>query len=417
MNILNNLPDINLLDFDYILPKDKIAEYPLGDRASSKLLYCNTELKNIEHYKFCEITELIPQNSLLVFNSTKVICARLKMQKPSGGKCELLLVDALLPSADPALVMSAKGQCTWQCIIGGRHVNEGLILTTSADSAINLKAHIRKREFNYGVVDFEWETNISFSELISIIGDIPLPPYIERNTELSDLERYQTVYANAEGSVAAPTAGLHFTDEIIQAIRQKGIGITEVVLHVGPGTFLPISGNSIAEHIMHDELAVVDKSSILSIIDNLQKRKNIIAVGTTSVRTLESLYWLGVKFIINKTSNSNIFNLEQSEPYQLADIAKSISAVESYSAIIKYLDSHNLSQFSFRTKLFIVPSYGFKIINGIITNYHLPKSTLILLVAAFTGKDIWRKIYNTALENNYRFLSYGDSSFLFAGNL
>ncbi len=417
MNISNNLPDINLLDFDYILPKEKIAEYPLSDRASSKLLYCSTGINHLEHYKFSDITELIPQNSLLIFNSTKVICARLKMQKPSGGKCELLLVDTLLPSADPTIVMSTKGKCTWQCIIGGRHVNEGLILTTSETTDVNLKAHIRKREYNYGVVDFEWNEDISFSELISRIGDIPLPPYIERSTEISDLERYQTVYAHAEGSVAAPTAGLHFTNEIIQAIKLKGICTTEVVLHVGPGTFLPISGNNIAEHNMHDELAVVDKSSILSITENLQNKKNIIAVGTTSVRTLESLYWLGVKLIINKSYDSNNFNLDQNEPYQFADIAKPISAVESYSAIIRYLNSHNLSQFSFRTKLFIVPSYGFKVINGLITNYHLPKSTLILLVAAFTGKDMWRKIYNTALDSNYRFLSYGDSSFLFAGNL
>lgn len=416
MNILSRMPNISLSDYDYILPKDKIAEYPLDVRSSSKLLYCSIDNNQLEHYKFSDITRLIPKDSLLVFNSTKVISARLKMQKPSGGKCELLLVDALEPSPDPAIVMSSDGLCSWRCMIGGRNVKEGLVLTMSEDNIYNLRAIVRMRESNYGEIDFIWNEGVPFSELISKIGDIPLPPYIERETELSDIERYQTVYARTEGSVAAPTAGLHFTDEVIRNIKSNGIGIIEVTLHVGPGTFLPISSTNIDEHNMHDELAVVEKCTILSIIENLKLNKNIIAVGTTSVRTLETLYWVGVKLILNKIPLGENIILNKDEPYQLANFARNISAIQSYSALIDFLDNQNNSQLLCRTMLFIMPGYDFKVINGIITNYHLPKSTLILLVAAFTGKDLWRSIYNSALENNYRFLSYGDSSFLFKEN-
>lgn len=412
MENINYLPDINLNDFDYELPKSKIAEYPLAKRSDSKLLFTDVNLNRIEHYTFDNIVQLLPKDSHLVFNSTKVISARLLLQKPSGGKCELLLVDALKPASETALVMSSKGNCRWNCMVGGRNINEGIILHNINQEKFELQAKVIKRESNYGEVEFTWDNQYTFAELIAEIGLIPLPPYINHQADEFDKERYQTVYAKYDGSVAAPTAGLHFTDDIIQKLDSLRIRRSELALHVGPGTFLPVVNNNVSEHTMHDEMFIVNKSTILAILESMAEKKKIIAVGTTSVRTLETLYWAGVKMLKNEFNPESELMLNQDEPYRLMNYAKSISPLESYQSIIEYLAHFNRATFSGRTKLFIMPKYDYKVIDGIITNFHLPKSTLILLVAAFTGNELWRKIYNSALENNYRFLSYGDSSFL-----
>ncbi|MDT3738275.1 MAG: S-adenosylmethionine:tRNA ribosyltransferase-isomerase [Candidatus Kapabacteria bacterium] len=417
MTQFSNIPDIFLSDYDYLLPKDKIAEYPLPDRSDSKLLFADLSLGEIGHHIFKEITDFIPKDSHLILNSTKVISARLNMMKPSGGKCELLLIDPVEPSKDPAIVMSAYGKCKWNCMIGGRKVVPGLELRLSEQDKYDFKALVVSRYQNYGEIEFSWQTSSSFSEVLSNTGDIPLPPYIERNTEESDKERYQTVYADIDGSVAAPTAGLHFTPDILNIIKNNGTNISELILHVGPGTFLPISSDSVREHEMHDEMIVITKETVESIIGSLRLNKNIIAVGTTSVRSLESLYWAGLKYILGFTDKLDNFSLQQDEPYQLSDKSLNIPALDSFNEILKYMNENNLNYITGRTKLFIMPVYDFKTINGIITNFHLPKSTLILLVAAFTGKEMWRRIYNEAADNNYRFLSYGDSSFLFLPKL
>ena len=407
------LPKISLSDFDYHLPKSNIAEYPLSERSDSKLLYADVNEKLIKHTDFKNIVSLIPPDSHLIYNSTKVISARLIMQKPSGGKCELLLVDAIEPSSEPSLLMSSHGRCVWNCMIGGRRVNVDSILLFHIQNKFNLSAKVLNRSENYGEIEFQWDEKYSFSEMIADLGLVPLPPYIERNVDEDDKNRYQTVYAKSDGSVAAPTAGLHFTDEIINKLSGQGVLISELTLHVGPGTFLPVATDDVTEHKMHDEMFTIDRSTILAIIESMNNNKNIIAVGTTSVRTLESLFWAGIKLLQGENFNEKGFHLEQDEPYKLAEIGKKYSAKNSYNAIIDFMDKNKILSFSGRTKLFIMPGYDFKIVNGIITNFHLPKSTLILLVAAFTGKDLWRKIYDSALENEYRFLSYGDSSFLF----
>lgn len=417
MTQFNNIPDIFLSDYDYELPKDKIAEYPLPDRSDSKLLFADLSLGVIGHHIFKEITDFIPKDSHLILNSTKVISARLNMLKPSGGKCELLLIDPVEPSNDPAIVMSAYGKCRWNCMIGGRKVVPGLELRLSEPDKYDFKALVVSRFQNYGEIEFSWQPGSSFSEVLSITGDIPLPPYIERNTEESDKERYQTVYADIDGSVAAPTAGLHFTPNILNNIKNKGINISELILHVGPGTFLPISTDSVRQHEMHDEMIVISKSAISEIIESLSDNRNIIAVGTTSVRSLESLYWAGLKYILGITDKLDNFSLNQDEPYQFSGESLNITAIDSFNAILKYMNENHLDYITGRTKLFIMPGYDFKTVNGIITNFHLPKSTLILLVAAFTGREMWKRIYNEAAANNYRFLSYGDSSFLFLPKL
>lgn len=408
---MNFLPDIKISEYDYSLPKAKIADFPLEKRDESKLLFFNYKAKVIEHYIFKSITELIPSDSLLIINSTKVISARLYMKKNSGGKCELLLVDPIEPTNDPALIMNSFGTCTWKCMIGGRKIKEGTILEYHLPNKLNFTAEILDRNENYGSVKFCWQSGLSFAELINVLGEIPLPPYIERETTEDDKEWYQTIYAKSDGSIAAPTAGLHFTDEVLINLKKMNIKISELLLHVGPGTFLPVSADEVRHHNMHDERFYVNKSTIVYIIKQLNLNKNIIAVGTTSVRTLETLYWLGLALDAKNTINE--FNLEQDYPYSHIHKGTKIEAVHSLENILAFLEYNNLEYITGKTKLFIMPGYNYKIVNGIITNFHLPKSTLLLLVAAFIGELEWKKVYDEALLNDYRFLSYGDSSFLF----
>ncbi|MFH1049999.1 MAG: S-adenosylmethionine:tRNA ribosyltransferase-isomerase [bacterium] len=451
--------DLNLEDYNYSLPQEKIALFPLEDRAKSKLLLVNKEKQKITHHIFKEISDLLPKNSVIFVNKTKVISARLLMKKPTGGLVEILCVEPILPSTDPQITMSAKEKCTWKCIVGGKRINPGMLLSTDIDNDKNIKltAQIIEKSGQDAIVEFRWDNIIrqaqsnsrrqtadgrqesitnyelritnekkqyhftdngqlttdngfSFADVLEKLGKVPLPPYIKREVDEEDKNRYQTVYAKNDGSVAAPTAGLHFTDEVIDKIKNRGIYIEELTLHVGPGTFKPIDTENISEHKMHSELIIVKKSLLENLLKSITDNKYIIATGTTSLRTLETLYWVGVKILSDKLiMNNDEFELGQWDAYKFK---QNISALDSISAIIQYLDKQNKTELRGRTELLIFPGYEFKIVKGLITNYHLPKSTLILLVAAFLGKELWSKAYDEALNNNYRFLSYGDSSLL-----
>lgn len=416
MNLEAKIPNINIDDYNYYLPPEKIAQFPLEDRSQSKLLAANAATGGISHHKFYEIPELLPENSLLVLNTTRVIPARLKMQKPSGGKAELLCVDPIEPSTDPQIAMIANGCCKWKCIVGGKKIREGMVLTPEFkmnEKISNFEAKILKRYDNKAVVEFTWlPENTTFSSMIDAVGKTPLPPYIKRDAVESDKHRYQTIYAQNDGSVAAPTAGLHFTDNIMKKFKEKEISICEVTLHVGPGTFLPIEADNVTAHNMHREQIFISKNAIAAIRDHLQKNHRIIAAGTTSLRTIESLYWLGVKILFNYNDirNKLHFEIGQWEPYELNEPLP--SAADSLNSIIEWMDDKQLGTIAGRTQLFIIPGYRFQIANGLITNYHIPKSTLLLLVAAFLGAELWREVYSSALDNDYRFLSYGDASLL-----
>ncbi len=402
------IPDIDLKDFDYELPKEKIAFFPLEERDQSKLLIADCKSKKIEHSIFSNISNYIPDNSLIIINSTRVIQARIFMSKQTGGKAELLCVNPISPSSDPQITMSAKDSCIWECIIGGRNIRENSRLYSKDNK---LSAKILKRYDNYAVVKFDYSSSSTFSEILSKIGQIPLPPYINRDTTELDKDRYQTVYSRIEGSVAAPTAGLHFTDRVISKLKEKHILFDEVMLHVGPGTFVPIE-KSVAEHKMHKEQLFVSVTTIENILSAIKNKLKIISTGTTSLRTLETLYWVGVKiFYGNFDIHSNLL-LSQFEPYQLSHKYQEISFEQSMIAILEKLLQEKRSFISGNTELFILPGYQIRTADGLITNFHLPKSTLLLLISAFVGGNFWKQIYDEALINNYRFLSYGDSSLL-----
>ncbi len=405
------IPQLDLSEFDYILPEEKIPRYPAKDRSQSKMLYCEVNSKNIQTKKFSDITELMPSDAFLVMNSTKVIAARLLCKKETGGKAEILVVEPISPSNDPQITMMARNECVWECIIGGRAIKSGSILTPLENE--ELECHILEKDGNKAKVKFSWQESISFAEIVEKTGKIPLPPYIKRDTEDSDKERYQTVYAKTEGSVAAPTAGLHFTEDILSRLEAKGVQKGEVLLHVGPGTFKPISDGNVSTHDMHREQIFVDREFIDTLCSYYKSGKtNVIATGTTSLRTLESLYWYGVKLILKDTTEKEI-SVNQWDPYRLKSQNDSLpSSSEAIEAILNLMKDNNMEILSGKTQLFIMPGYTLNTISGIITNFHMPQSTLILLVAAFTGKELWRNIYNYALKNDFNFLSYGDSSFL-----
>lgn len=413
------IPKINLEKFDYDLPKEKIAEFPLEDRDSSKLLFAEANTGKIEHHTFKDISELLPDNSLLVINETKVIAARLKMKKPTGGKAEILCVEPVVPSFDPQLTMQARGECSWKCIIGGRKISAGIILSPESDlSGFELKAEIIEKKANEALVKFTWSPEkLSFAEALETIGKTPLPPYIKREADEKDKNDYQTVYAEKDGSVAAPTAGLHFTDEVLERLKKKGINICRLTLHVGPGTFKPIEADDIAGHEMHSERVFIERKAVDMIIEYLENNDNpnIVTTGTTSLRTLESLYWHGTKLFLGKAGDDNKFELKQWDSYVLENTEKIPSSLESMKTVASLMEDEQMEYISGRTQLFCVPGYNFKMSDSLITNYHMPKSTLVLLVAAYIGEDLWDKAYGEALNNDYRFLSYGDSSLLVKG--
>lgn len=399
--------NININDYDYYLPADRIAQYPEEQRDGSKLLVYRDG--RISQDVFRNIDHFLSGGSLLVFNNTKVIRARLYFLKESGALIEILCMEPLSP---PDYIASFASQTSveWKCIVGNLKKWKSGILSAPFEfkgSKHILKAERICPEGETWRIRFSWSDHtLSFAEVIESAGHIPLPPYIDREADQADTERYQTVYSRVEGSVAAPTAGLHFTRNVIQKIQQKHILMTEVTLHVGAGTFKPVKSDRISEHQMHCEHFSADKDVIEHI---LEKKGKIIPVGTTSVRTLESLYWLGVKLILNPHSGSEGFSIGQWESYALPS---TITLEESFGSILKYMKRDKINTVRASTSIMIVPGYEFKVINALITNFHQPRSTLLLLISAWTGNK-WKELYTFALENNFRFLSYGDSSLLF----
>ena len=400
----SNPQSIAIADFDYPLPDDRIAKFPLERRDQSKLLVYRGG--NIEESRFDHVPELLPPDTLLIFNNTKVIHARLFFRKPTGSTIEVFCLE---PFQMPvALSFEQRGHCTWNCFIGNNKKWKEGSLTRQLDihgQSVTLTATRRKAVGNAWIVDFDWDGGLSFAELIDQAGVIPLPPYLHREAVSSDNERYQTVYALHQGSVAAPTAGLHFSPEVFEALRQKGIATDFITLHVGAGTFKPVKTESIEDHEMHSEYIFVP----LQTIDALMRHNGeCTCVGTTSVRTIESLYYIGLNMINHPDISEEGLKVEQWQPY--AGTA-SVSEMDALKAIRDYMVRHQLQALHTSTQIIIAPGYRYHFVKRLITNFHMPKSTLLLLVSAFIGED-WRKVYQYALDNDFRFLSYGDSSIL-----
>jgi S-adenosylmethionine:tRNA ribosyltransferase-isomerase len=398
------IPKINLKAYEYTLPEERIAKFPLKKRDDSKLLHYKNGV--ISHFNFHQIPDLLPADSLLVYNDTKVIPARLIFQRETGAKIEIFLLQPLLPTTVIPEIMLAKHPVVWETMIGNsKKWKDGEILTGSVSldgKEILLKATLLDRESR--TVEFAWnDATIAFVDVIEASGEVPLPPYLNRKPEADDKHRYQTVYSEKEGAVAAPTAGLHFTKEIFEQLEKKGIQKTQVTLHVSAGTFQPIKANEVSEHPMHSEQIHVSKSAIKSV---LAMEGKIIAVGTTSIRTLESLFWYGVKLIEEKGEELKIEKLFPYEPRERIPTLE-----ESFDAILTYMHRQNLETIIGTTEIFIFPGYSYQVVNALITNFHQPGSTLILLIATILGDD-WRRVYDCALAEDYRFLSYGDSSLL-----
>ena len=403
------IPEIRIQDYYYPLPDERIAKYPLPERDSSKLLRYRDG--KVDEFVFRELPDLLPENAVMVFNDTKVVAARLHFQRPTGAHIEIFCLQPVEP-AEYSTVFSSVDRCVWRCVIGNakRWKDDVLRLYGHEDNpavrSMDLQARLLSREGETGLVEFSWANGAPFSAVLETCGSVPIPPYLNRETEAIDLERYQTLYARFRGSVAAPTAGLHFTDSVLSRIRERGIDTETVCLHVGAGTFLPVKSELVSDHPMHSEPFVVRKSFIQSIIEG---NKKVIAVGTTSVRTLESLYYIGVSCI----ETGKPASVEQWCPYTRE---YPYSVKESFGAIVKYLDENGLDELKCDTRIIIVPGFRFRIVDMLVTNFHQPESTLILLISAFVGGD-WRTIYDYALGHGFRFLSYGDSSLLFRAGL
>ena len=421
--MIKDVQNISIEDYNYPLPDERIAKYPLSERDASKLLVLKDD--NISSSHFNEIGDFLPKDSLLIFNETKVVRARLQFTKESGAAIEIFCLEPISGNGDYQVAFSSKSPSRWKCLVGNsrRWKNEtiSLRLYESTSQQVNestsqyqsqcqiLHAERLEKNDNYSVVEFSWEpAELSFAEVLEAAGEIPLPPYLHREAEESDRERYQTVFAKHEGSVAAPTAGLHFTNELITNLKERGITFEEVTLHVGAGTFRPVSSETIGEHEMHSETIVVKKSCIENLIRNCDK--TIIPVGTTSMRTIESLYWIGLMLMEEGLEERNL-HLNQWFPYQERETLP--SAEESLSTILEYLNKYELSELHATTALMIAPTCKINIAKALITNFHQPKSTLLLLVSALIG-DKWKEAYQYALDNDFRFLSYGDSC-LFLG--
>jgi S-adenosylmethionine:tRNA ribosyltransferase-isomerase len=395
--------NIEISEFDYNLPDEKIAKYPLKIRHNSKLLIYKNE--TISESIFNEIGSALPKDSLLIYNNTKVIQARLHFKKQTGAKIEIFCLEPIIPS-DYSIMFQSTNECFWECIVGNQKKwKEGILRINIQIDEKNVELCAEK--LNSGAnptIKFSWNNNVEFGQILDKIGNIPIPPYLNRESEENDKKTYQTIYSKHDGSVAAPTAGLHFTEKVMGNLKNIGISFDKVTLHVGAGTFKPVKSKIIGEHEMHFEHFIISKSLIENIIKNFG---NIVAVGTTSVRTLESLYYIAIK-IYNK-EYADEFTINQWEAYEGN---KELDIIEALNIILNYLNVQNKNILHAKTQIMIVPGYKFKIINAIITNFHQPKSTLLLLISAITGEK-WKDIYKYALNNNFRFLSYGDSSLIF----
>ncbi len=406
--MLSELKQIPIADYDYPLPEERIAKYPLEQRDHSKLLCLRGD--DITEHRFYDLPDLLPKDTLLVFNDTKVIHARLFFRKETGAVIEVFCLE---PHQMPvAQAFEQRQRCTWTCFIGNNKKWKSGTLTLEFDiqnATFEMQASRREAVGNAWVVDFEWTGGMSFAEAIEAAGVIPLPPYLNRQAEASDATRYQTVYAHHDGSVAAPTAGLHFTPEVFENLKAKSIGTEYITLHVGAGTFKPVNTPTIGEHEMHVEPVHVTADNLRHLIAH--QGKPLVAVGTTSVRTLESLYWFGVQ--LQQNPDLDHMHVNQWDPYVTIGTGRTLSAVEAYQNILLWMERHDTDRLDGETQLMIAPGYRYRVIDGLVTNFHQPKSTLLLLVSALIG-DRWRDCYRFALDHGFRFLSYGDSCLFLA---
>jgi len=397
---------ICIKDYNYDLPESRIANFPVADRDHSKLLIYNKG--EVSEDAFFNIGKYLPEGSLMIFNNTRVIQARIHFRKTTGAQIEVFLLEPALPS-DYELMFQTNGKCSWLCMIGNlKKWKEGSLVRTLdiKGRKVTLTAQRRHEQGTSHWVDFSWDdTDVTFADLLEHAGELPIPPYLNRDTEESDKVTYQTVYSKIKGSVAAPTAGLHFTDKVLADIDAHGIEREEITLHVGAGTFKPVKSDEISGHSMHTEYISVKRSTIEKLI---KYGASAIAVGTTSVRTLESLYYVGARLAANPDATEEELHIDQWEPYETD--AKP-APVEALRNIIDYLDRNNTNVFHGSTQIIIAPGYEYKIVKMLVTNFHQPQSTLLLLVSAFVHGD-WKKIYDYALTHDFRFLSYGDSSLL-----
>ncbi len=402
---MKNIQEIAIAEYDYPLPDERIAKYPLAERDTSKLLIYNKGVVCEE--RFSNLPQFVPQNSLMVFNNTKVIQARLRFRKETGALIEVFCLEPEQPCDYQQIFLETK-ECVWQCLVGNSNRWKGGVLSqcvTVAGKEVTLSVERVGGPAAVNHVRFTWDGGCSFAELLEAAGELPIPPYLNRATEESDTRTYQTVYSKVKGSVAAPTAGLHFTPAVLEALTAAGVEREEVTLHVGAGTFKPVKSELIADHEMHEEYIEVRKALLEKLI---AAGGSAVAVGTTSVRTLESLYFLGELVAENPAITQDELHVGQWTPYNREH---SLSTVEALVALVAWLERNGLDRVHSHTQIMIAPGYTFRIVKAIVTNFHQPKSTLLLLVSAFV-KGEWRKIYDYALANGFRFLSYGDSSLL-----
>ena len=409
--------NISISEFRYELPDQRIAGYPLSQRDASKLLIYREGIIREDIYR--NIADHIPAESLLIFNDTRVVEARILFQKPTGGVIEIFCLEPHEQYVDITTATLQKGAVYWQCLVGGaskwKHGQVLKKIVHADEKEIILQAFYTEKTAGSFVIKLSWTPgDLSFAELLHHAGAVPLPPYIKRKPEESDALRYQTVYAHIDGSVAAPTAGLHFTDEIFKSLEEKNIWTEYITLHVGAGTFKPVKAETMGLHEMHSEFIDVSRETIANLCHHLDH--NIIAVGTTSMRTIESLYWLGVKSrktelrSVSAGSEQNSgFQVDQWDPYDEPE--QNLTAKEALASLIEWMEKNKIEKLVTKTAIIIAPGYRCRIVNALITNFHQPQSTLLLLVAALIGED-WRVVYDYALKNNFRFLSYGDGSLL-----
>ncbi|MGB3466186.1 MAG: S-adenosylmethionine:tRNA ribosyltransferase-isomerase [Cyclobacteriaceae bacterium] len=401
----NDISKINPKQYTYHLPEERIAKFPSDQRGGSRLLVYSKG--KIRHQYFSEVADFLPAQSLLMFNNTRVIPARMIFHKETGAVIEIFLLEPIAPSRIMSEAMNARDAVTWKCMVGNaRKWKDGIILSKDIETEgrlFTVEAELADKEAGY--VNIRWTDHaLTFAEVVETVGKVPLPPYINRELDEKDPERYQTVYSKVEGAVAAPTAGLHFTDEVIGSFSDKNISTDEVTLHVSAGTFQPLKAEKLEDHPMHSEQIIINYENLQNIIE----AKTIIAVGTTSMRTLESTYWYGVKLLAEESKE---FHIDKLYPYTDRTLPTKKKA---FGAVLAHMEALETKLLVGETEIFIFPGYDFKVCDGLVTNFHLPGSTLILLVAAFIGEN-WRSVYEEALKNDYRFLSYGDSSILLPG--
>lgn len=405
MTNIEQVRNLRINDYNYPLPDERIAKHPLAEREQCKLLIYSNQQVSEGH--FYDVPQLLPQGSLLVYNNTRVINARLRFRKATGSTIEIFCLEPVAPH-DYQLIFQTTHTCTWLCLVGNsKRWKEGALEQTVMveGQQVTLSATRGDRLGNSWEIIFTWDApEVTFASLLTALGEIPIPPYLNRGTEESDLTDYQTVYSHIDGSVAAPTAGLHFTDELLAECDRRGITRRELTLHVGAGTFQPVKSENIGEHEMHYEFITVERSLLAELIHAIDTRQPIIAVGTTSVRTLESLYYVGQ--MLESDPEADDLTVTQWQPYTTSC---QINARQALQNIVDYLDRHHLNTLMGNTQLMIAPGFTYRIIDGMITNFHQPQSTLLLLVAAFVGNENWRGLYDYALAHDFRFLSYGDA--------